>query len=143
ALLQGLSRARLRAAGRAGSHFTATVSVIKEPEASMDVEVEASMRNLRKCLERILTLGKGLNPEVTVIANGLEDPGQLADLVASNLDLKNEEVQDVLETLDPAARIRKVVELAQREVQILTMQQQIHTNVRGEIDRNQREYYLR
>jgi len=70
-------------------------------------------------------------------------PGRLADLAASNLDLKLAEAQDILETADPVIRLRKVSDLLAHEIQVLTMQQEISSQARGEIDRSQREYFLR
>ncbi len=78
-----------------------------------------------------------------MIAANLEDAGRLADLAASNLDLKLDEAQEILETTDPIERLRKVSELLAKEIQVLTMQQEISSQARGEMDRSQREYFLR
>ncbi|HEY7698118.1 MAG TPA: endopeptidase La, partial [Vicinamibacteria bacterium] len=73
----------------------------------------------------------------------LEDPGRLADLAVSNLDLKVTEAQEILETIDPIERLKKVHELIAKELEVLTMQQQISSQARGEMDRSQREFFLR
>jgi ATP-dependent Lon protease len=80
---------------------------------------------------------------VLVIAANLDDPGRLADLAASNLELETADAQGILETADPKARLQRVSELVAREIQVLTMQQEISSVARGEMDRSQREYYLR
>src|SRR6185295_7483472 len=90
--------------------------------------------------DRAVGLGKGISPEVMVIAANLEDAGRLADLAASNLDLKPTEAQSILEPID---RLRRVSDMVAREIQVLTMQQEISSQARGEMDRSQREYYLR
>ncbi len=77
-----------------------------------------------------------------LVAN-LEDPGRLADLIASNLELAIPDAQRVLETIDGTERLKMVSEFMLREIQLLTMQQEISSQARGEIDRNQREYFLR
>ena len=78
-----------------------------------------------------------------VIAANLEDPGRLADLAASNLELKVRGAQEVLETIDPLERLRRVHELITKEIELLTMQQEISSQAKGEMDRSQREYFLR
>jgi ATP-dependent Lon protease len=78
-----------------------------------------------------------------VIVANLEDPGRLADLVASNLELKMEDAQAILEELEPLTRLRRVNEILGRELQLLTMQQEIASQARDEMDKSQREYFLR
>ena len=78
-----------------------------------------------------------------VIAGNLEDPGRLADLVASNLDLKIDDAQMLLKIVDPVQRLKRTHELLNREIELLTMQQEINTHAREEIDKSQREYFLR
>ncbi len=101
------------------------------------------MRNVKDALEKSANLGKAISPEVMVIAANLEDPGRLADLAISNLDLKVEAAQDILDTIDPVERLHKVHELMTKELEVLTMQQQISSQAKGEMDRSQREFFLR
>jgi ATP-dependent Lon protease len=79
---------------------------------------------------------------LAIIAN-LEDAGRLADLCASNLDLKVEDAQAVLDVIDPVPRLRKVNDLLNKEIEVLTVQQEINTQARADIDRSQREFFLR
>src|SRR6476646_1113813 len=78
-----------------------------------------------------------------VIAANLSDPARLADLAASNLELKREDAQRILESTDAIERLKLVNENLAREITVLSMQQEISTQARGEMDRSQREYYLR
>ncbi|RPH57230.1 endopeptidase La, partial [bacterium] len=143
-LVQGLSRARVVHISQTEPYITGRIERLDEPRPeAAPLEIEALVRSIKESLDRVVTLGKGISPEVMVIAANLEDPGRLADLAASNLELKLEEAQDVLETLDPIERLRKVSGLLVREIQVLTMQQEISSQARGEIDRSQREYFLR
>ena len=143
-LVQGLSRARINHISQIEPYLQAKIERIEEPPAGKSVlEVEALVRSVKESLDRAVTLGKGISAEVMVIAANLEDPGRLADLAASNLELKLSEAQAVLETIDPIERLRRVSELLAREIQVLTMQQEISSQARGEIDRSQREYFLR
>jgi len=88
-------------------------------------------------------MGKQISPEVILITSSLEDPLRLADLAASNLGLDVADAQEVLETIEALPRLRRVNELLERELALAEMQQQISSQVRGEIDRSQREFFLR
>jgi ATP-dependent Lon protease len=143
-LVQGLSRARVQHISQVEPYLQAKIERIEEPRAeAAALEVEALVRSVKESMDRAVTLGKGISAEVMVIAANLEDPGRLADLAASNLELKLSEAQTVLETIEPIDRLRKVSDLLAREIQVLTMQQEISSQARGEIDRSQREYFLR
>src|SRR5512142_1379483 len=144
-LVQGLSRARIVSFDEGLPHMQARIEVVSEPEteARGSLEVEALMRNVKAALEKSQNLGKPISPEVIVIANNMEEPGRLADLTASNLDLKVEGAQAIQEALDPVERLRRVHELMAKELEVLAMQQEISTQAKGEMDRSQREFFLR
>ena len=144
-LVQGLSRARIGAFDEGLAHLQAHIETVTEPEGGEkgSLEVEALMRNVKAALEKSQNLGKPISPEVIVIANNMEEPGRLADLTASNLDLKVEGAQAILEALDPVERLRRVHELMTKELEVLTMQQEISSQAKGEMDRSQREFFLR
>ncbi|HEY0512062.1 MAG TPA: endopeptidase La, partial [Thermoanaerobaculia bacterium] len=143
-LVQGLSRARVQHISQMEPYLQAKIERIEEPQpAAPSMEVEALVRSVKESMDRAVTLGKGISAEVMVIAANLEDAGRLADLAASNLELKLAEAQSVLETIDPVERLRKVSDLLAREIQVLNLQQEISSQARGEIDRSQREYFLR
>ncbi len=143
-LIQGLSRARVGAIDAAGDHVRATITPVSEPLApDNSLEVEALVRNVRGSMERAASLGKNISPEVLAIIANLDDAGRLADLCASNLDLKVEDAQSVLDIIDPVPRLRKVNDLLSKEIEVLTVQQEINTQARADIDRSQREFFLR
>ncbi len=152
-LVQGLARVRIQHLSQTEPFLQAKVEVLREegggaatgeePDPDRTLAVEARVRNVKDGLDRVATLGKAISPEVMVIAANLEDPGRLADLAASNLDLPLEESQRILETVGAIERLDRVGELLGREVQVLTMQQEISSQARGEMDRTQREYFLR
>lgn len=143
-LVQGLTRCRARYVSQTEPFLQARVERIDEPDApTTTLESEALTRSVKDGLERVIQLGKSISPEVAVIAANLDDGGRLADLVASNLELKTEDAQDVLATLDPLDRLLKVNRTLAREIQVLTMQQEISSQARGEMDKSQRDYYLR
>jgi len=143
-LVQGLTRAKLEAVEDTGEHLRARVSVMPEsPAPERSLEVEALVRNVRGSMERAANLGKNISPEVMAIVTNLDEPGRLADLAASNLELKVEDAQSVLDIPDTTARLRRVNELLNKEIEVLTVQQEINTQARADIDRSQREFYLR
>ncbi len=144
-LVQGLSRARTVAYEEGLDHLQASIETVSDPELTEEgsLEVEALMRNVKAALEQSQNLGKPISPEVVVIANNMEEAGRLADLTASNLDLKVEGAQAILEALDPVERLRRVHELMTKELEVLNMQQEISSQAKGEMDRTQREFFLR
>jgi ATP-dependent Lon protease len=144
ALVQGLARARVESVNGAGKYLRARLQVVEETIATeRTLELEALIRNVRAAMEKAANLGKNISPEVMAIVANLDDAGRLADLSASNLELKVEEAQSVLEIADTTARLRRVNELLNREIEVLTVQQEINTQARADIDRSQREFYLR
>ncbi|MCS6885458.1 MAG: endopeptidase La [Acidobacteriota bacterium] len=142
-LVQGLSRARLLDVEEGGQYLRGHIAVLREVVAEPSLELEALMRSVKASLEKTVSLGKNVSPEVMAIAANLEDPGRLADLTASNLDLKVEDAQSVLDLVDQYARLRRINDLLNKEINVLTVQQEINSQAKGEIDRSQREFYLR
>ncbi|MGC2424004.1 MAG: endopeptidase La [Nitrospirota bacterium] len=143
-LVQGMSKARIKDFVQTEPYFLVNIEKITEPkDEKLTLEAEALMRNVKEQLEKMITLGKMLLPDIMVIVENIDDPGKLADLVASNLGLKVDVAQEVLEILDPKERLIKVNEIISKELEVLTMQQKIQASARGEIDKSQREYFLR
>src|SRR4051794_38575098 len=143
-LIQGLSRCRVDSVKGKGEYVKSKVTPIMEPLAPENsLEVEALVRNVRGSMERAASLGKNISPEVLAIIANLDDAGRLADLSASNLELKVEDAQTVLDIFDPIPRLRRVNDLLSKEIDVLTVQQEINTQARADIDRSQREYFLR
>jgi ATP-dependent Lon protease len=143
-LVQGLARARVEEIADTGEYLKARLTALAEPAApERSLEVEALVRNVRASMERATNLGKNISPEVMAIVAGLDDAGRLADLAASNLELKVEDAQSVLDIADTTVRLRRVNDLLNKEIEVLTVQQEINTQARADIDRSQREFFLR
>lgn len=143
-LIQGLSRCRVDKITGSGQYVKGSVTQISEPlGAENSLEVEALIRNVRGSMDRAASLGKNISPEVLAIIANLDDAGRLADLAASNLELKVEDAQSVLDIEDPIPRLRRVNDLLSKEIDVLTVQAEINTQARADIDRSQREYFLR
>ncbi|MDX1383667.1 MAG: endopeptidase La [Thermoanaerobaculia bacterium] len=142
-LAQGLARAAIRYVSQTEPFVQARIERIPEPASESDMEVEALVRIVKDQLDDIAGLGRSVSSEVMVIASNLTEPGRIADLAASNLELKREDAQLLLEIPDGVERLRRVSDLLQREIGLLRMQQQISSEARQELDRSQREYFLR
>ncbi|HEY2381529.1 MAG TPA: endopeptidase La [Terriglobia bacterium] len=143
-LVQGFSRAKVESYDESKPYLTAKVQPKTEPQVTaITPELEALIRNVKSTLEKMVSLGKNISPDLVAIAANLDDAGRLADLVASNLDLKVEKAQEVLEATDPVERLRLVNQLMAKETEVLEIQNDINTQARGEMDKNQREFYLR
>jgi ATP-dependent Lon protease len=143
-LAQGLIRARITSFEDDGTAIHAGIDVVHEPESEdKTLESEALIRNVRSGLEKATSMGKSIPPEVLIIAANVEEAGRLADLTASNLELKVPEAQDILEIVDPLPRLKKVYELLARELELLDVQSKISSEAKGEMDKLQKQYYLR
>ena len=116
--------------------------VIEPTLQEVPIEVEALMRTAKEKIEQILNL-KNLPPEIVMVTDNISDPGVLADLVASNLRLKIEESQAILEIFDPIERLKKVNDLLSRELELSTMQARIQNQAKEEMSKTQRDYFLR
>jgi len=144
ALVQGLAKARVRRYLRKKYLYRVKIELLEEAAVEdVDLEMEALMRNVREHSEKILALRGELTGDVGTILESIDDPGKLADLVASNLKLKLDEAQVLLEHIDPIARLKKVNDLLAREVELSAMQAKIQSHVKDEISKSQRDYFLR
>jgi ATP-dependent Lon protease len=94
-------------------------------------------------LDKASALGKNIPPEVMIIAANVEEPGRLADLTAANLELKVKEAQRILEITAPFERLKRVYELLTKELELLDVQSRITSEAKGEMDKLQRQYFLR
>ncbi len=141
-IVQGLERIRVKRFLQSDPYYVAEVEVLPVEEV-YDVEVEALIRNLRSLFQKAVELAPYLSNELKNMVMNVKDPGVLADLIAANLNIKVQEKQEVLETLDLKARLNKVHFILTREVQILELGNKIQSQVKEDIDRAQREYYLR
>jgi ATP-dependent Lon protease len=144
ALVQGIEKARIVKYVSKRSVYRVKIERIPDPQVEeINLEMEALMRNVIEHSEKILALRGEMNNDVSVILESVNDPGKLADLVASNLKLKIDESQILLELIDPVERLKKVNELLSREVELSSMQAKIQSDVKDEISKSQRDYFLR
>ena len=141
AILQGVARIRLLSIEQAEPWMRARVERL--PEAvDRDLEVEALARSAAALFQRIAELSE-MPQELAMTVANIPDPGALADFIASNVRLKPEDRQTVLETADVRERLRLVNELLQREAEVADVERKIRSQVQGEMDKRQREFILR
>lgn len=143
-LVQGLSKARTLSYSQTEPFFKANIERITEKKPkTLTIENEAQIRTIKEQLEKAVSLGKTILPDIMGVVENIEDAGRLADLVVSNLGLKTEQAQEVLEITEPIQRLKRVSEILGREIELLIVQQKIQSEARGEINKTQREYFLR
>ena len=143
-LVQGKAKAMVQEYLKERPYFQVEMAVLPETTvAEISPEAEALMRNAREMSEKILTLKGIMSPDLLAILESIEDPGHLADLVAANLRLKIEEAQMVLEEMDPIRSLIKVNDFLRKEMEVSAIQAKIQSQAREEMDRTQREYFLR
>lgn len=141
-VVEGICRFKVEEYTQVEPFFTAKISPLVD-EGTNDVEVEALSLNLRNTAREVIDL----LPEIPVMAKQILDsitaPGVLADLITANIDATIEEKQDVLEAVLLKKRLVKVLELLNRQFEVLKLSNKINTQVKGEMSKTQREYYLR
>ncbi|HOT29773.1 MAG TPA: endopeptidase La [Candidatus Ozemobacteraceae bacterium] len=107
------------------------------------VELQALMRNVISLFEQYVKLNKKIPLEVIMVANNVEEPGRLADIITAHLQLKVEEKQEILEAFEPRARLEKIATILNRELEIMMVEKKIRGQVRKQMEQIQKEYYLR
>ncbi len=143
-LIQGVAKGRVKNYSKTSPSFEVAVEKIEDlvPVATA-TETEASIRTAKEHIERIIALGRPLSPDILLVLDDVSDPGRIADLIASNLGIKVQDAQKVLETQDPKERLVLVNEVLAAELEVMQMQQKIRTNSKDDMSKNQREYFLR
>ncbi len=141
-ILQGLTRIRMDEMTASAPYLKAKVTRV-EAAAVEDVEAEALAMSLRDVAKQVIQLMPELPREAGSLIDSIQAPGALADLVAANLDAPVEEKAQLIETVDVKERIRKVLRLLTRQLEILKMRERINSQIKEEMGKNQREYVLR
>jgi ATP-dependent Lon protease len=141
-IVQGVSRIRIKEFSQKEPYFKARTEEIEETTVQ-GVEIDALMMNLKSLFARAVELAPYLTAELGSMVSNIKSPSILADLIASNLNLSTSEKQAILETFDVRERLTKVHLYLNKEVQVLELGNKIQSQVKEDMDRTQREYYLR
>jgi len=142
-IVQGLQRLRLLDYTQTEPYYKARVEVIPEIIPVEDIELEGVVRHVLSLFERVVNLAPYLPDDLLVFANSVRNPGHLADIIASTLNLKLPERQELLRLNDVGKRLRRLTELLNREIEILEIGSRIQEQVKSEMEKTQREYVLR
>jgi len=143
-LVQGLSRARVKDFTGEAPYHTARIETIPEKEIKdLTAEQEAMVRAAKEQSEQIMNLRGISSPDIMGVLSSVDDPGRLADLVASNLRMKVENAQGILACVDPVERLALVNAQLAKEVEVASMQARIQNVAREGMDKAQKDYYLR
>ncbi len=141
-LVQGLSRFKIKSFLDGKPYLQAEVAHFEDIEQQND-QTAALMANIVKQFVRIVELSPGLPREIAQMAGSIKEPGTLADMIASTINSSPEEKQKVLEIQDAAMRLKMVTRLVNHQLSILELGNKIQSQVKGDMDKRQREYYLR
>jgi ATP-dependent Lon protease len=141
-LVQGQSRIHIKEYTQTLPYLKAKIDIIKE-EFEKEVETEALMVSIKNLFQKAVELSPHIPAEVGILVMNMDNPGTLADLIASNFNISVGEKQEILEILDIKKRLEKVVSILNKELQVLELGGKIQGELKKEMDKNQREYYLR
>ena len=141
-LVQGQSRIRVGEYTQTLPYLKAKIDIIEE-KIEKDVEIEAQMVSIKNLFQRAVELSPHIPSEVGIMVMNMDDPRTLADLIASNFNISVAEKQEILEIIDIKKRLERVTEILNKELQVLELGSKIQGELKKEMDKNQREYYLR
>ena len=143
-LVQGLTRARVNDFSSTDPFLRASIEILEEPDSGeLTLEQEAMMRAAKEQSERILSLRGASSPDILAVLNSVEEPGRLADLIASNLRMKVADAQQILECVRPIPRLSLVNEQLVKEVEVASMQAKIQNMAKEGMDKAQKDFFLR
>lgn len=141
-LVEGLHRARINDFLQSKPFFKVLIEELEENDTK-STEIEALMRSVLLQFEQYIKLSKKIPMEILSTVMEIEEPGRLADIIASHLTLKIEQKQNILEAINPKDRLEILAEFLNREMEILELERKINLRVRKQMEKTQKEYYLR
>lgn len=141
-LVEGTTRVKIHKFSKIDEYFEVEAERVTS-EDRKTIELQALMRNVITLFEQYVKLNKKIPLEVIMVANNVEEPGRLADIITAHLNLKVEEKQEILEAFVPRARLEKIATILNRELEIMMVEKKIRGQVRKQMEQIQKEYYLR
>jgi len=143
-LIQGLAKARIKEFVATEPFYQVKVEKVETQVVTATAStVEALARTVKENLEKVISLGKSLSPDILMVLEDIQDSGRLADLVASNLNLKVNDAQKVLEILDPVERLAHINQVLIKELEVLTQQAKLKSPSKEDLSKHQKEFFLR
>lgn len=141
-LIQGLAKARIKEFVSTEPFYQVKAQKVETQQITANPStIEALSRMVKENLEKVISLGKVLSPDILMVLEDIQDPGRLADLIASNLNLKVSEAQKILEILDPVERLGHINQILVKEVEVLLQQSKLKSN--DDKNRNHKDFFLR
>jgi len=143
-LIQGLKKATVKEYVQETPTFLVKIEPIEEPIITeITLEIEALMRYVKEEMEKVVSMGRMVPPDVLMVLDTIDEPGKLADVAAANLGIAVDKAQEILEIIDPVLRLRKLSEILGKEIELLNMQAKILSQAKDEMTKSQRDYFLR
>ncbi|MEK7789997.1 MAG: endopeptidase La [Deltaproteobacteria bacterium] len=143
-LIQGLGKGKIEIYQQQDPFYRVKIKKIEQTSKGKDeVTVEALVRTVKEQLEKLVSLGRMISPDILLIMDEVTEPGKLSDLIASNMGLKVIDAQRILETNDIEEKLKLVNQLLSRELDVLSMKEKIKIQAREEMTKTQKEYFLR
>ncbi len=143
-LVEGINRARIKEIHQEEPYFMVEVEEeIHETEIVGDRDIEALMRSVLGSFEQYIEVSNKISPEILLTVSEIEMPGRLADTIAANINLKPSQKQEILEAFSPRERLETLYRILLEEIEILEIEQKINSRVKKQINKVQKEYYLR
>ena len=142
-LVEGVARAEIQSIISDEPYFVVEVAEYAESLKEDSLEIEALRRSVSEAFEEYVKLNSRITPEILITISGIEDVDRFADIVASNLTIKIEQKQEILSQFDVKVRLEKLYLVLLKEIEILELERKINNRVRKQIDKTQKEYYLR
>ncbi|WP_127016713.1 endopeptidase La [Anoxybacter fermentans] len=141
-IVEGLERGRIKEFVQMDPYYRVTYEIFPEEEPK-GTEVTALMRAVLTQFETYIKVSRRIPPEIMTTVVNVEQPGRLADIIVSHITLKLKDQQELLESIDPQERLEKLYNILGREIEILEVEQKIHNRVRKQVEKTQKEYYLK
>src|SRR5271157_1115107 len=143
-LVQGLKRAQIVQYVQETPTYLVETKTIEEPIITeITLEIEALMRYIKEEMEKVVSMGRMISPDVLLVLDTIDEPGKFADVACANLGLPVGKAQEILEIIDPIERLKKLSEIIGKEIQLLNMQAKILSTAKEEMTKTQRDYFLR
>ncbi|SHH32991.1 ATP-dependent Lon protease [Caloranaerobacter azorensis DSM 13643] len=143
-LVEGINRGKITEILKEEPYFEVEIEeFIYDTEKEKDIEIEAMMRLVLEAFEEYVKVGNKVSPDVVITVSEINEPGRLADVIASYIQLKPEDKQKILEAFDPYKRLETLYIILKEEIEVLEIEEKIYQRVRKQINKLQKEYYLK
>ena len=141
-LVKGLERFRIKEFVSNDPYYVAEIEILKEI-VKKDLELEALAKDIVKVYQELVNLSPYLPEELSAVVMNIEDPARLADFIATNTKMETEQRQEILETLDVKERLKKILAILTKELDVLKLGEELRNKIKNEMEKAQREYLLR